>query len=252
MNVQSLTHNNAFNDLYGNYNINEKADGMRSELFIYNKNIYLLSSNMEMLLFSNKVDKKILDKYNKTVLDGEYIYNEKNKCHVFMSFDLTFYKGEDIRGNNFYFRNEKMMNVMKDIGLDLSYLESEVESKSSLEDLLKFHKIKIGKYLKILNNYVKKDDYVIFPKNFMNLSLKYKSEAFSYTKLITDIYKKNILDHNYPYELDGVIYTPVGESYSNNIKLPPLKWKEPDQNTIDFYIEFKRQKMGYLILYMII
>ena len=48
-----------------------------------------------------------------------------------------------------------------------------------------------------------------------------------------------------PYTLDGIIFTPQEQKYTailKETKYRIYKWKPPNQNTIDFFVRFEKNK----------
>jgi len=78
------------------YAVTDKADGERFFMVIYNNNVYLISNNLNVKDTGIILDKN-LSKYNGTMMDGEYIYLQKEKRHLFMVFDCLRNGGNDLR-----------------------------------------------------------------------------------------------------------------------------------------------------------
>ena len=79
------------------------------------------------------------------------------------------------------------------------------------------------------------------------------SEVFMYADLV---WKLSVYDKLTPYKLDGIIYTPINTPYM--IKTTPdkldsvpmeYKWKNPLQNSIDFYVKFEKDSLGNETIY---
>ena len=78
-------------------------------------------------------------------------------------------------------------------------------------------------------------------KYFLNVFGINPSEIYSYIKLINDKYTKI----NYPYMLDGIILNSIIDKYTNkpaDIKNLNIKWKPENLNTIDFYLQIKKDR----------
>jgi len=70
----------------------------------------------------------------------------------------------------------------------------------------------------------------------------YSSEVYAYSEIIWEMY---INDKKVacPYKLDGLMYTPLNQKYTRNLKeirYQIYKWKPPSHNSIDFYVKFER------------
>src|SRR5205085_262175 len=55
------------------YSVTDKADGERYQLIIHDDTVYLISDNLKVKKTGITIDKKD-QKYNDTILDGEYIF----------------------------------------------------------------------------------------------------------------------------------------------------------------------------------
>ena len=116
---------------------------------------------------------------------------------------------------------------------------------TKLNESLKYYDNIIDKYISILNTELTKKSYscVFKCKYFINTFNINKSEIYNYIVLINNKYK-NI--NNYPYKLDGVILNSIVDIYSNKVNLIKninIKWKPENLNTIDFYLNIKKNKV---------
>ena len=74
------------------------------------------------------------------------------------------------------------------------------------------------------------------------------NEIFKYSELLWGNYLN--ISKLWNYKLDGLIYTPLNQKYSNKIieqKYKIYKWKPPELNSIDFYIEFKKDNNNKIL-----
>jgi len=209
-------------NIFNNYLVTEKADGLRFVLFVAeNKKGYLINSRMVVkdtgIIFTTVNDK--------WVLDGEYITQDKygKKINLYMIFDVYYAGGE----------TEKPAHAYKFI--------SNITSRNDILDIFKMH--------------VEKS------KNRGNMRISFKNYQRGHIKS-TNIDKqksiliksKEILDRaangGYEYKIDGLIYLPAnlsvngeyGKKPSNKINGPwcyNYKWKPPEENTIDFLVNIK-------------
>ena len=72
-----------------------------------------------------------------------------------------------------------------------------------------------------------------------NKIFKMKKHHLSNKKDFFNLCKKVYTDIKYDYDIDGLIFTPIEEQYRTNV----YKWKPPEQQTIDFFILIKYQKV---------
>ena len=62
---------------------------------------------------------------------------------------------------------------------------------------------------------------------------------------------KNMLENTqYPFDTDGIIYTPVGPAKLSGTWDDAYKWKPHHQNTIDFLVRFSKDNNGRILEYM--
>jgi len=193
-----------------NYTVTEKADGERILMYIDNK------GNIFLINSSLKVEetgiKANKEAYN-SLIDGEYIVCNKRTDRI----KKNLYAAFDI-----YYLN----------GISLTSLPL-IDEKNN-------DKSRYGNLLKTF-------DYL----NVSNSEIEYIIKKHLYTNdIINDCNK--ILDNpkNFPYEIDGLIFTPAKLAlfsyYPTLIGAITLsqgwdrvfKWKPPEQNTIDFLIRF--------------
>jgi SAM-dependent methyltransferase len=227
------------------YCLTDKADGERYFLFISDGKVYLIANNLNIINTGLQVDKK----YDNTLIDGELIYVSKFKKFAFLGFDILFDKGVDVRDII------KMSERYKKLGDNMQNIfGSKLTNDQYVGD---FDLDKIGKHIiKQVNNYIEDLNYSL--KNDKSLFvIKYKfyafplggnnCEIFNYSAKMWDLYTKN---SECPYILDGLIYAPLEQKYTRNLKETKyrnLKWKPKEKNSIDFYIEFEKDNKGEII-----
>ena len=198
----------SYTSILNNYVVTEKADGERMLMFINNKGkVYLITSSLKVEDTGIIASKEA---YN-SLIDGEYVNCHKrtdnSNKNLFASFDIYYLNGKCLTSlplmsiGKAESRNEKMLSIKKLLNT----------SKSNIEFIIKNHR----------NN---------------GIILKDCDEILSNP-------------HNFPYEIDGLIFTPANlavYSYYPSMPVPitqntswekVLKWKPPEQNTIDFLIK---------------
>lgn len=189
------------------YCVTDKADGERYLLYVHtDKKVYLINNrlNIKYTGLSHTI--------TKTILDGEYVTKDKNgdKMDLFVAFDIYYLKGNNVSANP----------LIKDTG------------KTRLNLLKDF--IKLGFTKESTDN-----NMVIKVKDF------YHKDIFKSAKKIL----KNFKNIDNVYKIDGLIYTPTnlpvgGFAEGDEPKLSGswnrvFKWKPPEENTIDFLVNFK-------------
>jgi SAM-dependent methyltransferase len=238
------------------YAVTDKADGEHNFLIIYNKKVYLIDSNLYVKNIGIELK---TDTYEGSILDGEYIFIPKKNKHLFMIFDCIFSGKNDTRkidslmerlsyakkivSECFVFGKQKGFDYKDYNGNDKDF---------NLEKRSAFYDKEITDFMENLNHDIKTDSPypIIRVKYFIPVTGAKAWEISKYASLLWNKYT-NDSNVNCPYMLDGLIYQPLNQIYetsSSKSKYPDLKWKPPNKNSIDFYIEFVRDKKTGKIL----
>lgn len=237
--------------LSNKYAVTDKADGERHFLVILDNHAYLLNKNLDVkdtgIVLSGKQQK-----YNNSVVDGELILLKGR--HVFLVFDCLFNGGVDIRktikleerlkhgddiiNNCFVFKNQK----------GVKYDELPSDKIFSLNNHLEFHRKGIKKMFDNLNHDIAiEKKYLLVRRKYFIHALGAKSwEIYSYSSLMWNLYTTDP-EIKCPYVLDGLIYQPNDQAYiasSRDSKYSDYKWKPPETNSVDFYVEFAKDSSG--------
>lgn len=232
------------------YAVTDKADGDRYFLIIKNSNVYLISQNLNVKDTGIVLDKN-LEKYNGTILDGEYILLPKEKRHLYMAFDCIRNGNNDLR--SIASLQQRLNNADKIIedcfvfkGQQGFAFKSAPTQKDtfSVDEVSKFYGQELGRFHELLNKDISfvKEYPLIRRKFFMNVFGAKRWEIYKYA---SEYWKRYTEDSavKFPYHLDGLVFTPMEQSYVTNAqesKYHELKWKPADKNSLDFYVEFKR------------
>jgi SAM-dependent methyltransferase len=239
------------------YTITDKADGDRTFLFINDGNIYLLSNTLEIKQLNIEeiggLKKSVLLEYSNTILDGEYIYIGEKQKFIFLTFDCLFYKGEDMRKEQkLELRLQKSQMCTRELfGQNSDNLQ--YVGDFDLKKIKKYHTDGIKKYMKELNEKLdssKTGPNIIVSKYFIFPLGGHPCEVFNGASLIWNLYTKSS-DLKCPYILDGIIFTPIDQIYTRNLRETKnriYKWKPSSKNSLDFYIEYERDKLTNQIL----
>jgi hypothetical protein len=196
------------------YSITEKADGERLLLFV--------DKDKQMFTINNKLNVVKLGITHKSkascIIDGEYVaYGKYNLLlNVYLSFDVYFVDGEDVRANNLTQR----LHILEDVIRKDAYVTNTPPQGGSY--------------------------------NTMDLQVKKfytKGDIFDNTReLIQRV-------AGLPYHTDGYIYTPIelspGALYKNDTTISTFggswnkvfKWKPPEENSIDVLVKFKNESL---------
>lgn len=231
--------------LANKYAVTDKADGEHHFLFICDDKVYLINKNLDVR-DTGIVLKKEQKKFNNSVIDGELIFL-KNR-HIFLAFDCLFDSGIDIRKEiKLEIRLQHADNIINNCFIfekqkGIKYDSFPISKDFNLNKHLEFHKTQIKKMFDNLNYDIDVEkQYVLIRRKYFIHALGAKPwEIYSYTSLIWNSYT-NDTNIKCPYILDGVIYQPNEQAYVANAResrYADYKWKPPEKNSIDFYVEF--------------
>jgi hypothetical protein len=224
------------------YAVTDKADGDRFHMIIHEGKVYIISDTLNVRNTGIILDKN-LEKYDGTVLDGENIYLPSHRRHLFMVFDCLRMGEIDMRSET------KLMERLKSAdevinncfvkGEKFEFKEvPEYKGGFNVERVTNFYGTEMSKYYKWLNYDIPNDKLYLLVRRkfFMPVFGAKKWEIFSYSVEMWRRYSED-KGTDIPYLLDGLIYQPLE---SKNLD---YKWKPPSKNSIDFYIEFKKDNV---------
>lgn len=230
----------------GNYTVTDKADGDRYFLIILNDQCYLISNNLRVKKIIPYIQKEKISQYNNTVLDGEYLYIPKYKKFLFLTFDILFFQNKDVRSEDLL-KNRLLLvaKTLKDV-FEVELIIGSYQKEYDIDQLCDFHQINITNHLNQLNQHLANRNeynqeingkYFIFP---MTVGTQY--EIFTLSNIMWQSYVSNT-KLQYPYMLDGLIYTGINQKYTKNTRdttFKILKWKPEKKNSIDLYVKIER------------
>lgn len=215
------------------YAVTDKADGERHIMIIYNKKLYLMTALTHTIKYTGLELED--ESYNGTLLDGEYVYIKEYNRYVYLIFDCLYTNGQSLIKKELTKRLEIAQNIaakcMKNEDLKYKIIEND-----SMTKIIDKHRGEIKKYLSIFRSLLsKKDNSIIMcTKYFIPATGIDNTEIFQYSILLWSLYNKYC-----PYKLDGLIYQSL-----INERGVDYKWKPPNENSIDFYIEFIKDDSG--------
>jgi len=188
------------------YAVTEKADGDRHILFIYPEREYLGMAYLINPRMEVKPTYFKADhaKYYGAIIDGEYVLT-RDHDRIFLSFDCLRISGHEIRNEGLEPRIRMAKEIVKHLILP----------KSSLPFV---------------------DSMMIMTKNYFSPQMTHKKCRNIYECI------RLVLEQDFLYKLDGIILTPILESYpiatlETGRNWPSLlKWKPLDQLSVDFMV----------------
>jgi SAM-dependent methyltransferase len=221
------------------YATTDKADGENTVLFI-SDGYYLINSNLVVSKIDINKNKKEL---NNSLIEGELIKVGNKK--IFMGYDCLYYKNKDVRIEiSFEKRMTYLMDLLKDINHNKFYEYKKYKESYNLVKILSHYQNEIKNHYQVLNKELEKNKTILCPKLFIYPLGGENSEVFAYAYLIYNSLTTN-QEIKCPYELDGIIFTGLTQKYTRDVreqKYPIYKYKPPLNNSIDFYVRFKKNK----------
>ena len=235
----SVESSHVIDTLPNRYTVTDKADGERNILIVIKGKCYLISNN----LIVKDIGISINEKFNNSILDGEYIFISKYNKYLYMVFECLVISNNDCRNEENFMRrialsDELIENINKS---DFKYTKMENIDINNINKILKYHSDKMIEFYDDILEYLKKSksNTLIRRKYFINCNGVYDNEIFTYSNMMWTLFEKNS-NLKCPYFIDGLVYQPSNQKYENPGKLSDLKWKPPHHNSIDFYIEFEK------------
>jgi len=237
------------------YSVTDKADGERHALIIVDGHVYLISNTLVVKDTGIDIPESQISKYEGTILDGELIFISSKNRHIFLIFDCLFKGSTDVRKNNKLMSRLKQADeVIKDCFIlsgqsyhdFVDYRPKKLEF--DLDDILNFHDKQMEVYMNNLNKNIdiNKKFVLVRRKYFIDSQGAKPWEIFAYSFLMYNKYTVS-KEMNCPYLLDGLIYQPLDQDYNTSAstsKYADYKWKPPQQNSIDFFIQFVKDPQG--------
>uniref|UniRef100_A0A6C0L843 mRNA (guanine-N(7))-methyltransferase n=1 Tax=viral metagenome TaxID=1070528 RepID=A0A6C0L843_9ZZZZ len=220
LNPSDYEHGYGITSILSEYTVTEKADGERLLMYINSiGGVYLINNSHQVIDTGLKSPSEL---YN-SLIDGEYIVCNKRKDNssvgLYASFDIYYYNG----------------NKITQLPL--------ISNGSSKGDKGESRESRDSRY-----NYLLKTKQLLKGKSEFAIDYIVKEHLYS-EDILGDC--KNILTNAfaYPYEIDGLIFTPAKLAVFSNYANKPeplteklgwdkvLKWKPPEQNSIDFLVK---------------
>lgn len=236
------------------YCVTEKADGDRHLLFVNPKGrIYLIGMNMNVIFTGAKTT---VETCFNSLLDGELILHDKRKEFInqFAAFDIYYLHGEDVRAHPFINTQPKHKDL-QDVASRLPMMKvfiNELNPQPVTNKAVSVCPIKI----------VSKMFYPTFAASnattpSVAVAIEEENDIFAANNYLLRL----IADQTFPYEIDGLIFTPtmLGVGGSKILEAGPkkkltwnyiFKWKPSEAtetfpksfNTIDFLVVTKKDK----------
>ena len=238
------------------YSVTDKADGDSFILYITNydsiPSYYLINNNMVIRKIANRLTKTFKHKFEgDTIIEGELIHLTSQNKYIYMTYDCLFFNGKDVRSTtDFNIRLNYTREVTSALTLNKfkyeEYLPT-IKNVYNIDNQQKFYQNKIEEFYKNLNLTItngKENDIIFCTKLFLFPTGALDSEVYMLSYLIWYNCTENQMI-NCPYNLDGIIYTGINQKYTSDKreqKYPIYKFKPPEMNSLDVYVEFQQNK----------
>lgn len=245
-NVISLAINNVVDDLPNKYCVSDKADGERNELLVYNGNCYLINTNFIVI----NIGISVPEKFNNSIIDGELLFVPKHNKYLYMVFDCLVLGTNNIREDprlmNRLTKADELINSINKSNFDYEIKDVDI---NNIPKVVEYHRKKLFELYDGIEQEMKKskNSVIVKRKYFIEPSGVSDTEVFNYSKLLWDVFTIN-KEFKSQYELDGLIYQVSNQKYVMVGGLKDYKWKPPNRNSIDFYIEFEKDPMSKKIM----
>ena len=236
------------------YGTTDKANGDRYYFISIVEGVYLLSTNLGVKKLNIEIKNK---KFHNMILDGEIVENENGR--MLLLFETVYAMGIDYSYNDKYnlIHRVNTLNQIIDecFGTLIPFIDYTSKHKDlDLEKIESYYASELKKYWNLFRQKLKNTKGIFITRKVYLIPYGIDSaEVFMYADML---WKLLVYSGLAPYNLDGIIYTPINSAYMiktspENLDLVPLeyKWKVPLQNSIDFYIKFEKDMKGNEAVY---
>lgn len=244
------------------YTVTDKADGVHRVMFIASDGqAYMLAVEGVVKLRATTLSCKSGGRANSSVIDGEFIPGHGASGPLFAAFDAYFFEGVDVRRLELM-GSEALLHRQRDKGA--SRVKGSGISLSELGDNLSDPGLRSGKKADPTSRLAccelvasslasatasapstTQTQGATSLKFIVKRFLRYDGSLDGMTACVRKILARRDA-HNFPYQVDGLILTPASWPVGANGPLgmvkseqtweAALKWKPPDQNSIDFLV----------------
>ena len=208
---------------YEDYNVTDKADGLRALLVVTsNGRIYLVDRSLNVYGTNRRVEDAHTRAWSGAVLDGELVTQDAAGLPICRYYAFDIYNGEnaeDVSGRPFYERAENPRSRLAALTKATVMLEQSSHTVANVPNQYDLHILM--KSFAVVDDAAHPED--IFAKAASTLDR---------------------LKSNPPYHTDGLIFTPNKDALPKNGKAwsRQLKWKPSTENSVDFLVTFERER----------
>ena len=212
----------------GDYNVTDKADGMRCLLLVtVDGRIYLIDRNLRVYGTDRMLDATARTEWAGTVLDGEWVTHDRENKPLsnYLAFDIfNGRRGEVVSTLPFYSRAESAA------GPAPHRLEFLKEAVAALGNATYLHETKIPAHRKLS----------IDAKQF-RMATKLPDKTGALFKVAAETLERSRLAN---YHTDGLIFTPNAAPLPRHVKTwkEQFKWKPASMNSVDFLVTTEKER----------
>ncbi len=208
---------------FEDYNVTDKADGLRALLVVTSAGrIYLVDRSLNVYGTNRRVEDAQTRAWAGAVLDGELVTQDAAGKPVCRYYAFDIYNGEnaeDVSGRPFYERTENPRSRLAALTKATVMLEQSTRTVANVPSLYDLH---------------------ILMKSFAVVDDAARPEdIFEKAAAVLDRLKSNP-----PYHTDGLIFTPNKDPLPKTGKAwaRQLKWKPSTENSVDFLVTIERER----------
>lgn len=222
-NISMDTESTVPNIRYGDYNVTDKADGLRCLLVIAKDGrIYMVDRNLDVYGTDRRLEDAFTAEWAGAVLDGEWVtHNAEDKpMSRYYAFDIYNGKrGEDVTERPFLVREPVATSRLAALTAAVAVLDGSTKTSATIpaHHSLSFH--------------IKTFEYPSDP-----------SDPTAIFKKAADVLDR--LKASAPYHTDGLIFTPnkLGLPRRGGKWINQFKWKPASMNSVDFLVMTEKER----------
>jgi len=226
------------------YNVTDKADGMRCLLFVAaDGRVYLIDRNLRVYGTDRMLEGAAIPGMAGTLLDGEWITQDRSKKPIstYLAFDI-FNKGgqsaHDVTGLPFYSRASAAASASSSSSsATTAAAERPPDRLSIMQDVVRY--IEGAKH--VFATIPEHRKLTIGVKHFsMARKLPDKKGVSLFREASATLDRAALA----PYETDGLIFTPNAAPLPKNVKTwrEQFKWKPASMNSVDFLVKTEKER----------
>ena len=207
----------------GDYNVTDKADGLRCLLVVARTGrIYLVDRNLNVYGTDRRLEDALTSVWGGAILDGEWVTQDASNAPMsrYYAFDIFNGRGgEDVTGRPFLVRSDTAVSRLAAMTEAVAVLSG---ANKTVAGIPKQHSLSI--HMKTF----------LTPGDTTDSAGIFKEAASVLNRLAVDA----------PYHTDGLIFTPNAAPLPKNVNtwLQQFKWKPAAMNSVDFLVVTEKER----------